>query len=370
MQVLHIITEKKWRGGEQQVAYFIAETKKKSNLKINHIVVCPPNSHFAQYCQNNNIIYIPLSLNNEFNLATILEIRKLLNQFAINLIHAHSSKALGTATLAQLFSKTKIPIVLSRRVAFPIKNNWFNKVKYNQLALKKILCVSQNALQTTQTLLKDNPHKCLVIYDGIDLQRFNHAPTHTLQKQYKLTEQSIVIANIAALEPEKDVLTFINAAEIMLKKTEQPLQFFIVGDGSQKKSLEQEVANRNLQGKILFTGFIADIATILPDIDILLVTSLKEGLCSIALEAFAAGKPVVASNIAGINEIVLSNQTGLTATVGNAESFAEQTTQLIQNIDLKKRLSSQAYDFAKAQHSIEKITQQTIDAYFAAIKNE
>ena len=168
------------------------------------------------------------------------------------------------------------------------------------------------------------------IYSSIDLESYSHQSTNILRRELKFKPDSKLIGIIAALSPEKDHCTFIDMAEVLIKENSD-FKFLIIGNGKLENSLKAYAAEKNLQNSVYFTGQRNDIYQILPELDVLLLTSIEEGLGSVILDAFASKVPVVATNTGGIPELVIPGETGLLAPVGDYILLAECVSKFIEN---------------------------------------
>ncbi|MBL0047550.1 MAG: glycosyltransferase family 4 protein [Bacteroidetes bacterium] len=108
------------------------------------------------------------------------------------------------------------------------------------------------------------------------MSRFQHKSIGLLRNEYSIPAGELIIGNIAAIAAHKDYFTFVDVAEIVLSKN-IAATFFIVGDGPDRKEIEQYVHAKKLGHKILFTGFRNDVPQILPEFDILLLLQKQKG---------------------------------------------------------------------------------------------
>ncbi len=256
--------------------------------------------------------------------------------------------------------------MLSRRVDYPIQNNFFSKFKYNHPAIKKIICVSNAIQEIIQQNIK-YPKRCTVVHSGIDLNKFNNKKNikNGLKKEFKIPSEKILIANTSAMTTQKDYPTFIHTASKLLKKHSN-LHFLIIGEGPQLESLQSLVKSLKVEQNIIFTGFRRDIDVLLPQVDILLFTSQKEGLGTSILDALASGVPVVATRVGGIPEIIENKISGLLAEAGNIDQLAEHTLSLISSKVLRKKIirggKQKVKNFSKS-----KTASRTVDHYFSVL---
>ncbi|MBC5774119.1 glycosyltransferase family 4 protein [Pontibacter sp. KCTC 32443] len=333
MQILQLVSEKSWRGGEQQVAYLIEELQKAG---VTSHVACRRNTPFEQYCIQQNIPHIALGFRNEFDLQTAFKIKQYCRQQNISLVHVHSGHSHAISVWANLLGN-KIPIVLSRRVDNPVKSNRLSHYKYNYPGIARVLCVSDKIKEVVSRSL-DNPQICTTVYSGIDLDRFSGCEnSRKLHQEFNLPEAQILIGNISAISPHKDYYTFVDTAEQVVQKLPN-VTFFIIGDGPERPAIEAYIAQKNLRQHILLTGFRKDIPELMCELDVLLVTSETEGLGTTILDAFAAQTPVVATAAGGIPELVQDGVTGMLAPIKSPGKIAAKIVELIQNPVLRNNI--------------------------------
>ena len=357
MRVLHLSSEKTWRGGEQQIAYLIDELQKRN---IYNFVAARNNSVFEDHCQKNNIPYATLPFKNSFDIKTALGIKKLCSQHQIDLVHMHSAKSHAVGVVSAALGN-KTPLILSRRVDFVPKNNFLTKWKYNHSSIKRIVGVSGKITEIMSAYV-NKPEKCVTVHSGIDLGKFSERPAHNiLRDEFKLSNETILIGNTSALENHKDYPTFIRTVASIYKQG-IPVHAFIIGQGSLKEQLSQQIRESGAEEIFHLTGFRKDIQKVLPSLDVFLITSNEEGLGTSVLDAFAAQVPVVATNAGGIPEMVEDNVTGLLRPVGDVEALAQAVTSLIENKNLQRQLINGATEKLK-EFSKEQTAEKTLTIY-------
>ncbi len=358
MKVLHLSSEKTWRGGEQQMAYLIAESIKHN---IEPLVACRKGSAFSTYCKQQKIKHYDLGFRNEIDVFTALKLLFICKKEHIGILHAHSSHSQAMAVLSAFFGN-KTPIVLSRKVDFAIKNNVLSKWKFNHKSIKRIICVSNAIKEILLPDLKRTNHLS-VIHDGIDLKRFPYKKgQHILRKEYSIDNNKQIIANISAIAPHKDYFTFVDTAEIALSINPN-LHFFIIGDGPLRNEIEAYVSNKNLADSITLTGFRNDIPQLFPDIDVFLMTSKTEGLGSTLLDAACNFIPIVSTDAGGIPEFIIHQETGLLTAVGDSKALAQGIIYVLQDDALQKKLTNEAYLKLLEGFTKEKMALKTIEIY-------
>jgi glycosyltransferase involved in cell wall biosynthesis len=173
--------------------------------------------------------------------------------------------------------------------------------------------------------LKEKP---FVIYNGVNLKKF-----------FPLNKKGNFILFVGRLSERKGIFTFLKTA----KKID--FDFAIVGTGELEKKVKKFIKKHNLSSKVKFLGFLEgkNLVRALQESLFIVLPSLYEGFPLVALEAFACGKTVIASNTGGIPEIVLNNKTGLLFKPGNHEHCIEKVKLLLENDSLRKKLEKNAF---------------------------
>lgn len=339
MRVLHIASEKTWRGGEQQIAYLIEELQQH---EVESYVACRQGSAFEGYCKQHNIPHLSLSFSKPALLVAAGKLKTYVNQHRIQLIHMHSSLAHTLGVLTHMLG-ARAALILSRRVEFEIGSNPFSRFKYNYSGIKRMLCVSDNVRRQMTASIEDGS-KCVTVYSGIDLRKTlqNVKPgSDYLRRTYHIPQDLKLIGNVSALDRHKDYFTFLDTAKI-LKAAGVKAKYFAIGSGPMEAEIKAYANSLGLQDDVVFTGFIKNAKEILAELDLLLFTTIKEGFGSTLLDAYACGVPVVSTSTGGTPEIVLHGQTGFLAPVTDSRALAASVQQVLYNPALRERLVQNA----------------------------
>jgi glycosyltransferase involved in cell wall biosynthesis len=356
IRVLHLSSEKYWRGGEQQIAYLIDELNK---FGVESYVCARRGSSFEKYCHRNNIPVRSFGFYNSIDLATTKGIRKCVRDWSIDLVHVHSAKSHRLAVMAAS-AGSRAPMVLSRRVNFPLHQNFSTYWKYNHSSIKKILCVSR-AIEMNMRNFVHEPEKCVTVYSGVDMHRFDGVIANDLRMEYSMPNDAIIIGTTIALDTSKDPVTFVKTIKELIRKN-VPAYGVIVGDGPLREQLRELIAKEKLEKNIVLTGFRADVKAMMAGFDYFMLTSIEEGLGTSILDAFLAQKPVVATNVGGIPEMVIHETTGMLAPARDYIALADCLLSLYSNPKLREVIihnaSMTVRNFAKEQ-----MGQKTLEIY-------
>src|SRR5258706_112717 len=153
--------------------------------------------------------------------------------------------------------------------------------------------------------------------------------------------------------------------KIFLKKTTSPVKAFIIGDGEDRYKIESVASSlripfstpekNNPDAKLVFTSWIKKIDTAIAGLDIIAMTSLNEGTPVSIIEAQAAGKPVIATSVGGIDDVVIKGETALLSATGNSQAFAQNMLLLIQDEALRKKMQAKGKEFVSERFSYKRL---------------
>lgn len=190
--------------------------------------------------------------------------------------------------------------------------------------------------------------KVYTVYNGVDFEQFRQDSSvrNRIRAEVNLDKDSIVIGFVARMVPQKGHLLFLEAISKARNKIPS-LRALIVGDTTLydndefKSKIRQRAHDLRLDEIVRFTGFRRDIPLIMNAIDIFVSASYKEPFGRTVVEAMAAGKPVVATNTAGSNEILRDGVGGFLVPINDAEALANAIVELASDRELAKRIGEE-----------------------------
>jgi len=219
--------------------------------------------------------------------------------------------------------------------------------------------------------------KFQTIYDGI-LADTSFSEDMQKVKEIKINEKWIekpIVAMIARIDlKQKRQQDFIESVVIVLKKF--PKAYFLIVGGTsnpyeekQKRELENLIKENGLSDKVILTGFLPDLKNLLLNIEIFVLPSLKEGVPAAILEAMVAKKPVIATNIGGIPEVIVDGGTGFLVPPQNPQVLAEKIIYLLKNPQIAKEMGEKGYQRIKSYFTLEKMAREHEKLYDNLLKN-
>ncbi len=358
LNILHVDTEKTWRGGERQALWLI---KLLPRHEFTSIVAAPAKGAFFHRVSGLDCTVVPFTMLGEWDILAAWRLSRMVKKYAVSIIHAHSSHALGIAACARKFCRVKL--VASRRVDYHVRSNMFSKWKYKQA--DRIVAISD---AVREVLIGDgvSPDRIDVVKSGIE---FTHSAP--VEKSVRREEMGIppgnhVVGIVGALTSQKDHDTFVESARLV-KEQIPNTTFLIIGEGERRKEIEMLIDRRGLARDVIMAGFRNDVMELIEFMDVYVVSSAFEGMGTSTLDAMYRGKPVVATNVGGVPEIVEDGETGFLVSQGDYAAMAEKIIFLLRNTE-QARTMGEAARLKVREFSVEKTAQKTAEVYRKLLK--
>ena len=342
MKILHLNSERGWRGGEVQT-FLTAIGLARAGAEIT--VACPADSPLAQRLAEAAIPLLPLAQRGSFDLYSAWKLRRWLAQNPVDCLHAHTAHAHSVAALA--LAGRREALVVTRRVIFPLSRSWFTAWKYRRAV--QVVAISQGvraALLTGGVATE----RLTVIRDGIDVAAAASGTSGRFRQELALPAGALLVVCIAHLSADKDHATLLRAWH-EVERALPNAHLALVGGGEGRDALRRLSQEKYLT-RVHFSGFRSDIPDILADAEVVALTSRHEGLGSILMDAQACARPVVATAAGGIPEIMADGSAGLLAPVGDHAAVATHLVRLLGDADLRRRLGEAGRTRALAEFDV------------------
>lgn len=217
------------------------------------------------------------------------------------------------------------------------------------------ICASKSVYEQVVNILKVNKDKVWLIYNGLDYDNI-------AQVDKEILENEKTIICVGSLHKPKGQIHLIKAIPI-INRSVKNVKCLIVGDGEEEENLKSYVRENNLEPYIIFTGFSNNVFELMRKSTILALPSLWECLPYVLLEAMAVGLPIVATNVGGIPEIVVNNETGILVSPKNEEELAEAIIKLLKSSELCVKMGNEGRKRATKHFSKNKMCEQTLMVY-------
>lgn len=355
LRILHIDPEKNWGGGEAQVFGLLQYLSQWGHR--NDLATPADGELFRQSLPS--VRKIPLSVRNDLDLRGVPALRRLIRQERYDIVHLHTKRAHALSLWLPRGERAPKYIV-TRRMDYPEPRNCYTRYLYNR-RVDGVVAISRSVVdRLSEAGVNRRPIR--LIYSGIDPRPFEGS-----LNQDQRSNEPPRVAILAVLEERKGHRFLLDAARV-LKDRGRRIKYVFAGDGSQKAQLQRMVQTLGLREEVSFVGFVKDVPKFLSSIDVLVLPSLYEGLGVAALEAMAAGKPVIATRVGGLAESVVDGETGFLVPSRDATALAEAIQKLVADPSMGRAMGQKGAARVLSSFTMERMARQNEAYYYALVE--
>jgi glycosyltransferase involved in cell wall biosynthesis len=249
------------------------------------------------------------------------------------------------------------PITERQKLALRIKDHLVDRVVVGAIENRQAFAHQMGRCAT----------KIDVIHTGIELDRFCPGRGRDyFRQELGLGERTCVVGTLSRLDDERKGLRYFLEMAARLAPAAPEARFLIVGDGVLRPMLEQRATELGIRDRVTFTGWRTDIPRVLAGIDIFVMPSLFEGGPTTVLEAMAMAKPVVASNVGMVPEVIDHGRSGLIVAPGDAVAMAQAVSTLLWDETLRMQMGQNARSTAERDFSIDIMVDRYLQVFARA----
>jgi glycosyltransferase involved in cell wall biosynthesis len=309
------------------------------------LLICRPGSVLGDKAGPAGLDCARVEMRGDLDPAAVFALAKLVRSFQPDVVCPNLDREIRLCGLAILLAgrkgilrgssqKTVTKLIPRRGSEFPLKSKFHYRFFYTNFVHRVIA----NSQATKKTMLSRAgwfpEEKVAVITNGIDPNKYllPREAAARIRRQirdaWNIAHDAPLVTLIGELNERKGQVHLIEAADGILNRFPST-RFLLVGEGDARQAITQILAQKNLTGAFVLSGFRDDIPEILTASDILVLPSRVEGFGYVLVEAMAAGLPVVASRASSIPEIVVEGETGFLHEVANSGQIAELISRLL-----------------------------------------
>lgn len=356
--VVQLAGSAEWAGGERYLELLATHLDRK---RFRLEVIVPGEGALGPLLTSLGVSVHRVDLSRLVRPGAIGELARLLRRLRPDLLQSHGARSNFYARVAGRLARVPVlstvhnslrdyPVAPARRVAY---------LAVDRLTLplaSRVLCVAQ-------ALAREYGPRAVVIHNGIDLARFDPAAVSRAAARRALAlDAGAVIGFVGRLTAQKDPLTFLRVVAAV--RADVPgLQALVVGDGPLREAVQREIARLGLEGICRLTGVRRDIPAVLGAMDLFVLSSVSEGFPFAVLEAMAMERPVVATAVNGVSELVEDGVSGLLAPPGDPRALAGAALALLNEPERAQALGRAARARVAERFSVARMVERTQALY-------
>jgi glycosyltransferase involved in cell wall biosynthesis len=353
--ILHTESSLGWGGQERRT---IRELTSLSRERYRPLLACRPESKIGEKALARGLEVEYVNMRGNFDPIAVAHLIRLYRRCSVDIVHTHSTADSWIASTAGKLSSRRPVVVRTRHLSCSFNN----RMIYNFMA-DQVITVGESTRQYMIHEKGIDERRVLTIPTGVDLTVFNPDRFRDdLRKELGISPETPVFGTLAVfrklkghhylLEATKEILHFCPGAKLLL-----------VGAGPQEKNLLRIIEEEGLGPSVILPGFRDDAPQVLNTLDVFVFPSLEEALGTAVLEAMAMKRPVVATRVGGIPEVVQEGKTGYLVEPGNPGAIAEKVIPLLQDKDLCLKMGSQGRRWVEAYYDNRLMVQRIEQLY-------
>lgn len=306
------------------------------------------------------------------DLRAVLEIRKLIRKYKPDIVYAHSSKAGAIVRLADIGMRNKC-IYNPHGWAFNMQGSKKKQTVYKILEkvmapfCDKIICISESERQSALLSGICSDKKLQVIYNGVDLEEYEVAKKYLIsRKDLNIPENAFVIGTVGRLTKQKAPDVFIKMAR-MIKDIIPEAYFLMVGNGELEDKIRNYAERQGLSDCLYITGWITNPLNYIALFDVAVLLSRWEGFGLAIPEYMMCGKPIVATAVDAILNLIMDHKNGLLVPMDDYKAASEAVLEIYKDDLLKSTLIEQGTKEVYEKYDTRRVSNETEKLFYELI---
>jgi len=362
MKVLHLISSGGMYGAENMLLNLASAQKQFGCEPVIGVFINDrnPQSGTVEAARRRGVEVETFSCRGRFDGRTISAIRAFISSRRFDLVHSHGYKSNFYGYLAA--RPLAVPLIstchlwtgatLSVRVY-----EWLDSLT---LRLAQHVVAVSDVIADILRKAGVPARRVSTIYNGTDLSLFGDAPP-TLRQELGVGSRPL-IGTVGRLEEQKGLSYFIEAGREIISKLPEAI-LVIVGEGSQRSRLIEQIRGYGLESNILLLGSRENMAEVYASLDVFVLASVDEGMPMTILEALAAARPVVATRVGAVGQLILQDQTGILVEPRNVSALSAAILHVLNDKALAQTLAAAGAERVRKHFTADSMARKYLDVY-------
>ena len=378
VRVLHIITRMIVGGAQENTLLSVVGLDAMPEYEVTLISGIDKGREgelLSQARDTTHLIVVPemgRSINPFSDAAAFWKLYRLIKEGRYHIVHTHSSKAGVLGRLAAKMAGTPLIVHTLHSLVFHDYQNRF--VNRTWRLIKKALAPMTDFFISVSEVISEKAiaagiapaEKFRTIYSGMELDWFLNAKFDAakIREEFGIPLDAPVVGKIARLFPLKGHDQLMDAAPEIVRRVPN-VRFFLIGDGMLLEHLQQRAREYGILNNFVFAGLIdrTRIPEMISAMDVVVHTSLREGLARVLPQSLAMGKPCVSFDIDGAREVVIDDKTGYLVDAFDSETLADRVATLLNDAEMRQRFGENGRRHVDPNFRAEKMVADISDVY-------
>ena len=358
VKTLHVEMGRHRLGGTMQVFYLLRGLKQRG---IAAALVCPRDAPLHHLAAAEGIEVFAVPYRGDLDLGFPFRLWRIVRRYGPDITHIHSRRGADTLGLVGAWLASRGRVIVSRRVDNPLPRGLVTRLRYAILP-DQVVAVSQGI---RRVLLDAGvpPERVSQVYSAVEAANYRSALTRdAARRRLGLADEADVIVVVAQLIPRKGHRFLLEAIPAVLDR-HPGLQVLFVGEGELRAALDAQIEARGFAQVVRLLGYRDDVADILRASDLLVHPATMEGFANVAMQAMAAGIPVVSSAVGGMPESVRDGESGLLVPPADPAALAGAINRLLDDPALRRRLGERGRAIVESEFTVDAMVQGNLQVY-------
>ncbi len=355
LRVLHTEWSTGWGGQERRtLRESIGFRERRCEVRF----ACQPGSELLAKAAEAGFECAAVRMRGAADVAAMIRLRKLIAKWRPDVVATHSSVDTYLASVAARLVRRRPLIVRTRHLAVPPKRAF----AYGLLP-DAVVTVSEHVREDLVRRLNVPAAKVFAIPTGIDTESFSpRPPSQAMAGRIDVAAGAEVVLMVSVFRYKKGHHVLVEAAPRILERVPEAV-FVLAGEGSMRERNMERVRELGCEERFRFPGLIEDVPELISLARVCVMPSFKEALGTFAIEALAMKKPVVATRVGGIPEVVVDGETGLLVEARDPAELARAIVRVLEDRELAEKLGERGRKLAVEKYSLGLMQERMFELY-------
>lgn len=333
--------------------------------KFENILICSEDFHESDY-RDLVKAFEQIQMTREIgykDLKAIVQVRKLIKRYNPDIVYAHSSKAGAITRVANIGLKNKC-VYNPHGWAFNMRCSEKKRMLYAAIEkmaapfCDKVICISDAERQSALDKKICSEDKLQVIFNGVDIEAYENSIHGVVKRQdLNIPEDAFVVGMVGRISPQKAPDIFVEMAKLVKEKIPNA-HFIIVGSGEQEDEIRKYAQKNGFSDSLHITGWVDDPMNYVELFDVACLLSRWEGFGLVLPEYMMARKPIVATRVDAIPNIIKNGENGLLVAIDDAVGASEAVLRIYQESELRERVVARGLEDVHNRFNASRVSRQ------------